>query len=193
MLAAELFSFPVSVDDASCFYQRDSPLWSPSQAHPLRMVRALNLLPLPWTQWLWAFASALVSGFHLQCPLTSSSPTLVSATTVWRDEYGPHPLRYSCCFVGSSSASSLASSRGLFLNHQVYFPVTWLSSFGFLKPKFYQLVLAPHSPLSPAPTPAPQPVFHKVFSAGSPSCSGSKCWVSCGSPFSSLPAHCLLG
>lgn len=191
MLTAELFSFPVSVDDASCFYQRGlTPAVSITGASSTRMVRALNLLPLPWTQWLWAFASALISGFHLQCPLTSSSPTLVSATTVWA-EYGPHPLRYSCCFVGSSSASSLASSRVSSLSSSL-FSSHVAGSFGFLKPKFCQLVLASLPPLSPAPTPAPQPVFTKSSLPDHPPLLWvqmlGQLWV----PFSSLPAHCLL-
>ena len=104
------------------------------------------------------FASALIIGSRLQCPLTSSSSTPSSAT-IWA-ERDPHPLRYSHGFVRSSSASKLVSSRvspvssSLFSNHAA-------GSFGFLKPKFCQLVLASRLPLSPAPTSTSQPVFTK--------------------------------
>ena len=168
----------------------DSHLWSPSQVHPLLGWFALKSPAFAMDP----VASGICPCFHLRVSSSMSADliitTLVSATTIWA-EYGPHPLRYSHCFVGSSSASSLASSRVSSLSSSL-FSSHVAGSFGFLKPKFCQLVLASLPPLSPAPTPAPQPVFTKSSLPDHPPLLWvqmlDQLWV----PFSSLPAHCLL-
>lgn len=192
MLTAELFSFPVSVDDASCFYQRDSHLRSPSQAHPL-------------LGWFVLWISCLChgpSGFgHL--PLLSSRVSSSMSADLIITHSGfcyhrlgwiwppPTPSQLLLCWVrhqpppGEFRVSSLSSS--LFSSHVA-------GSFQLPEAKVLPTRFWPHShALSSTHSTSPQPVFTKSSLPDHPPLLWvqmlDQLWV----PFSSLPAHCLLG
>lgn len=121
---------PVSMDDAPCFCQRDTPTCGLRCRFSL-LYRDDSFRSTSSLQcgacYLRCFPLPSVLGSRLQCPFTFSSPILSSATTLWAEET---PVGCSNGFVRSSFTSKLARWRVSSLSSHL-FPSHMAGSFGF--------------------------------------------------------------
>ena len=185
-----LSSFPISMDDASCFHQRELTfVVFITGSSSTGMICALKSPAFT----MGPVASGICLCSHHRVLSLMSVDLIVTHSDFCDHHLGwiwppATPLQSLLCQVIIDFQAG--EFQGLFHVIKSIFQSRGRSLW-LLEAKVLPAGLASLPPLSPVPTPASQPVFTKSSLLITLPCSGSKCWISCGSPFL-LYLHTLL-